>query len=59
MNRILRMNQVMEVTGLSKATIYRRIKEGRFPKQVPIAVRAVGFRASDIQAWLDGLEQDA
>lgn len=49
------MNEVVEVTGLSKATIYRHIKEGQFPKQVQLSARAVGFKSSDIYAWLDGL----
>lgn len=59
MNKILRMSDVVEVTGLSKATIYRHIKEGRFPKQVQLSARAVGFRTCEVYAWLDGLKQAA
>lgn len=56
---MLRMNEVVEVTGLSRATIYRYIKKGRFPKQFQMTDRTTGFRTSEINAWLDGLKQVA
>jgi prophage regulatory protein len=31
------------------------MREGRFPKPVRIGPRAVGWRESDIQAWMDSL----
>ena len=40
--RILRRWQVRHTVGLSRATIYQMMIEGRFPKPVKISVRAVG-----------------
>jgi len=51
---ILRLPAVQERTGLSKTSIYRRINEGSFPKQVRLGRgrRAIGFLDSEISDWL-------
>ena len=51
-SKFLRLPKVTEVTGLSKSTIYARIAEGTFPKQVPIGPRLVVWVESDIQNWI-------
>jgi prophage regulatory protein len=51
-SKLLRLNSVKEVTGLSKSTIYSRIAEGTFPKQIPIGPRLVVWVESDIQNWI-------
>ncbi len=48
----LRLPQVKSVTGLSKSTIYARIAEGTFPKQIPLGPRLVVWVESDIQNWI-------
>ncbi|NOD78910.1 AlpA family transcriptional regulator [Ruegeria sp. HKCCD4332] len=57
MGRILRITEVIERTGLSRASIYRLMKSGDFPKRVKLSVRMVGWREQDIQEWLDNLTQ--
>jgi prophage regulatory protein len=54
---IMRRRQVEEVTGLSRSTIYAMITEGLFPRPLKLGKRAVGWRASDIQQWLDSRER--
>ena len=49
---ILRRRQVEARTGLSRSTIYQRIKEGTFPAQVSLGAKAVGWIESDINDWL-------
>jgi prophage regulatory protein len=44
LDRFLRLNTVLERTGLSRATLYRKIQSGTFPKQVRIAERCCGWR---------------
>lgn len=51
-HKLLRLRQVKETTGLSKSTIYARISEGTFPKQVPLGPRLVVWVESDIQNWI-------
>ena len=50
--KFLRLPQVKQSTGLSKSTIYARIAEGTFPKQIPLGPRLVVWVESDIQKWI-------
>ena len=50
---ILRLPQVMARTGLSRSTIYLRISQGKFPKQVKLGGRAVGWLESKIDNEID------
>ncbi|MDC1286291.1 AlpA family transcriptional regulator [Gammaproteobacteria bacterium] len=49
---ILRLPQVKNQTGLSRSAIYQRISEQKFPKQIDLGGRAVGWLESDIQNWI-------
>ncbi|WP_085217104.1 helix-turn-helix transcriptional regulator [Allosphingosinicella indica] len=51
-DRILRLGAVMHRTGLSRSTVYRKIKEGSFPRQVQLSHRCSGWRESAIDTWL-------
>lgn len=51
--RLLRLPQVIEITGLGRDTIYRYVREGRFPQQRRIGERASGWREDEIRAWVD------
>jgi prophage regulatory protein len=48
----LRRKQVETRTGLSRSTIYQYIKDGFFPKPVPLGPRAVGWLESDVSDWI-------
>jgi prophage regulatory protein len=50
---ILRRVQVQERVGLSRSSIYKLVKEGKFPKPVSLGARAVGWRDSHIDQWLE------
>ena len=52
-DKILRMPAIVLRTGLSRSTIYRKIKEGTFPAQVHISDHCSGWRASAIDRWMD------
>lgn len=51
-DRILGIGEVVAMTGLSEATIWREIQANRFPKGVLISPRRRGWRLSDLLAWL-------
>lgn len=53
--RMLRLREVESRTGLRRATIYKRAKEGTFPKPVPLGKNSSGWVESEIEAWLAGL----
>ena len=51
-----RMVDVMRITALSRATLYRRIAEGKFPPPVHLGGRACGWAPAALQAWIDDPE---
>ena len=44
--------QLEKLFKVSPATIYRWIKEGRFPKPIHLGPNMVRWKASDIESWL-------
>ena len=57
-HKLLRLPEVKATTGLSKSSIYARIAEGTFPKQISLGPRLVVWVESDIQNWI-GLQIQA
>ena len=49
---LYRMPELTRAVGLSKATIYRLIKAGRFPKPVWITDDRVGWKVNDVKIWV-------
>ena len=50
---LLRLQSVKTATGLGRSSIYALEASGDFPKRVAIGLRAVAWRASEIQAWIN------
>ena len=60
--RMMRVREVMEATGLSRTTIWRRERDGSFPPAIRLGgehTRAVGWREQDIYDWIDSLSPAA
>jgi prophage regulatory protein len=53
--RVLRLPEVLGLIGVSRPTLHRWEREGRFPprRQLGPAGGAVGWLSSDIDAWLE------
>lgn len=51
-NVILRLPAVKSRTGLARSTIYLRMSQGTFPKQISLGGRTVGWVESEIEMWL-------
>lgn len=49
---ILRLPAVRTRTGLSRSSIYMRVKQGVFPAPIQLGPRAVGWVEAEIEAWL-------
>jgi prophage regulatory protein len=50
--KLLRLPQVMEMTGLRKTKIYELHAEGAFPRRVKITAHSVGWVEAEVQAWV-------
>jgi prophage regulatory protein len=51
--RLLRLDVVMEMTGLSRSSIYRAMDLGTFPRAVNISPRAVGWNELAVTRWIE------
>jgi prophage regulatory protein len=50
--RILRLAQVREVTGLGRSCIYQLQAQKQFPQRIKISGRSVGWVESEVQQWV-------
>lgn len=59
-DHLLSIQEVQRITSLSKASIYRFISAGRFPRPVKLSPRGrSAWRASHVQVWTnDPLDWD-
>lgn len=59
--RILKRAEVEARVALSSSAIYEAIQQGRFPRPVKIARKAVGWIESEIDSWIKKriVERDA
>jgi len=53
-DRLIRLNEVCTLAGVGKTSIYS-IPD--FPKRVQLSRRAVGWRLSEVQAWIESRVQ--
>lgn len=51
--RIMRIKEVMRVTGYSRSSIYNFMVAGTFPKCKKIGERAVGWNSYEVQNWVN------
>ena len=55
MDRIIRMAEMLKITGVTRQTIYQWEKQGKFPKRATALPRGTpGWLESDIREWLRG-----
>ena len=50
--RLIKLQEVIEQTGLGRSTIYKYMSEGRFPASVSVGVGAVRWADSEVQEWI-------
>jgi predicted DNA-binding transcriptional regulator AlpA len=55
MDRVMRLNEVKRLTGLSRTTIWEMELAGRFPKHVQLTAKAIGWLSSQIDGWMEDL----
>ena len=52
-SRLIRLPEVLRLTGLSRSTVYRLEKEGRFVARVRLSVRATAWPEDGIRSWIE------
>jgi prophage regulatory protein len=51
MDTILRIPDVIARTGLSRVSIWRKVREGQFPAPIEISANTIGWPESEIAQW--------
>lgn len=51
----MRIKEVMRVTGLSRTTIYRKIKDKTFPAPYQLSEDISGWSSLEIAEWQEGI----
>ena len=49
---ILRCADVLELTGLSRTTLWRMEAQGLFPQRVTLGTNSVGWLSDEVDQWL-------
>lgn len=52
MDKMLRLRDVIEMAGISKTEVYRRMAKGAFPTQYKLGERCARWKQSEVQAWI-------
>ena len=52
-DRLLRLPEVRQMVGLSRSSIYALEAAGKFPKRVAVSERAVAWRLSGVQEFIE------
>ena len=53
LNKVIKLNEVKQITTLSTASIYRQIKDKSFPKQIKLGERSSAWFYDEIIQWLE------
>jgi prophage regulatory protein len=53
MDRLMRKKEVLAAIGMKATWLHCEVNSGRFPKPVKVGARAVAWRRSDIEKWLN------
>ena len=50
---MLRFADVIRLTGLSRTTIWRRVRAGTFPAPISLGENSCGWKSSWVNGWID------
>ncbi|WP_114633425.1 AlpA family transcriptional regulator [Vibrio splendidus] len=51
-SRLMRLKEVIQITGISRSSLYKYLNEGKFPPPVSLGARSVAWVDHEIQAWI-------
>ena len=51
-DKLIRLRDVLGLTGLSRSTLYRKKRAGDFPESVQLGERVVAWWQSEVREWM-------
>jgi len=52
LDKIIRVDDVIEMVGVSRGTLWRWERQDKFPKRVPLGANSMGWRLSEVNQWI-------
>lgn len=56
-DRLLKLSEVIGLTGVSKSSIARKEEAGEFPKRIKVGPRRVAWSENEINAWIQATKE--
>ncbi|MBL4909365.1 MAG: AlpA family transcriptional regulator [Alteromonadaceae bacterium] len=50
--RLIRLKEVINLTGLGRSSIYKFMSENKFPQSISLGERAIAWQEGEIEEWL-------
>lgn len=50
--RLIKLKEVLHITGLSRSTVYRFMSAGGFPMKVELGGNSVAWVKSEVEEWI-------
>lgn len=50
---LIRLPQVKQKTGLSRSTIYLKMKLEEFPQSIPLGARSIAWLENEVEEWIN------
>ncbi|MFS2162497.1 helix-turn-helix transcriptional regulator [Variovorax sp. Varisp62] len=52
------MSEVLEITAMSRSTLYNKLRAGEFVRPVETSLRSVRFLESEVRNWIAQLVEE-
>ena len=52
-DRLIKIDEVLHICGLSRSSLYACIQKGEFPVQVKLSKKSSAWLYSEVQAWIN------
>jgi len=49
----VRLSELIKIVPFASSTVWRKVKEGTFPKPVKLSDRITAWRKEDIRLWIE------
>lgn len=56
--KFIRINEVIQKTSLPRATIFAKIKEGKFPAPIPLSSRTRAWSIIEVTEWMEAKKKE-
>lgn len=50
--RLIKLKEVLHITGLSRSTVYRFMSAGGFPMKIELGGNSVAWVESEVEEWI-------